>query len=84
MNEEKRRIARASLLVQRLARISADSIWAHRASGVRASLDKFLSREDDPDYDQEQLEELVQKGFEILEKAAEEITSPESFFDSQK
>ena len=32
-----------SLLISRLERISADSYWAHRASGVRGALLRVLS-----------------------------------------
>ena len=37
-------IIRAKMLVERLARLSADSIWARRASGLRASIDKTVCR----------------------------------------
>lgn len=59
------------ILIERLARLSADSLWARRASGVRAALDKALSRPEisDPQY----LERLIQAGFELLEKAACEL-----------
>ena len=33
-------LRKAKILVERLARLSADSVWARRASGLRASLDK--------------------------------------------
>ncbi|MEA3350974.1 MAG: hypothetical protein U9Q82_10160 [Chloroflexota bacterium] len=68
---------RAELLVQRLEHLSADSIWAHRASGVRASLHKALTRgsaDTDPDY----TNAIIQRGFEILEKAAQELAAPDS------
>jgi hypothetical protein len=70
-------LTQAKLLVQRLERLSADSVWAHRASGLRASLDKFLANLDPEDYDAKKLGTLVQQGFEVLEKAAQEIPSPE-------
>ncbi len=60
----------AKLVLDRLEKISADSPWAHRASGVRASLAKSLSN---PRPDLEALELLLVLGFEILEKAAAEI-----------
>ncbi|MBU0510192.1 MAG: hypothetical protein KKD28_11035 [Chloroflexi bacterium] len=61
--------------MQRLERLSADSVWAHRASGIRASLDKALARGNaaDPAY----LDLLIQQGFELLEKAAQEIPAHE-------
>lgn len=70
-------IPQARILVQRLERLSADSVWAHRASGLRASLDKFLAGIDTRSYDPGKLEALVQQGFDILEKAAQEIPAPE-------
>ena len=62
---------RAKLLVKRLEHLSADSAWAHKASGIRASLDKTLASGDaiDPAY----LDFLIKQGFQILKKAAQEI-----------
>ena len=60
----------AQLLLDRLERISADSPWAHHASGIRASLAKSLSSTQ-PEL--ESLKVLLDLGFEILEKAAAEI-----------
>jgi len=60
----------AKILLDRLERISADSGWAHQASGVRASLAKVISR-GDPDW--EQISPLLELGFLILENAAGEI-----------
>jgi hypothetical protein len=59
-----------------LERLSADSIWAHRASGVRGSLLETLDRIEDgqaSNKDVSELERLVTEGFDILEKAAREI-----------
>ncbi len=72
-------LIRARLLVQRLGRLSADSVWAHKASGVRASLDKLLARLDSGEADPNQLEPLLKRGSEILEKAAQTIPSPDEF-----
>ena len=58
------------LLLDRLERISADSAWAHQASGIRASLAKCLIREDRAP---EEIEDLLLLGYQILEKAASEI-----------
>jgi len=60
----------AKILLDRLERISADSGWAHQASGVRASLAKAISSQD-PDKDR--LSSLLEYGFHILENAAGEI-----------
>ncbi len=72
-------LIRAKLLVQRLGRLSADSVWAHKASGVRASLDKLLARLDSGEADPNQLDPLLKRGSEILEKAAQTIPSPDEF-----
>jgi len=64
------------LLLERLERISADSTWAHQASGVRGSLLKMVQQlENDPQAQHPELMRLVSHGFEILEKAAREKTS---------
>ena len=57
----------AKLILDRLERISADSSWAHQASGVRASIAKIISH-GDPDLTQ--LSPLLDLGFLILENAA--------------
>ena len=59
----------ARVLIARLERLSADSYWAHRASGIRGSL---LRWEEDQDRDAGQGGDLIKSGFEILEKAARE------------
>jgi hypothetical protein len=59
-----------------LERLSADSIWAHRASGMRGSLFKTLEQIETDEDSQEHitdLDRLVQAGFALLEKAAREI-----------
>jgi hypothetical protein len=61
---------RVRILLDRLERISADSIWAHQASGVRASLARAVA---DPNTDVTAVKKLLVLGFEILEKAAAEI-----------
>lgn len=58
------------LLLDRLERISADSPWAHQASGVRASLAKGLAAKN---CGLEEIEHLLHLGYQILEKAAREI-----------
>ena len=61
------------ILLARLERISADSYWAHRASGVRGSL---LSTIEDIELERPisafKLQMLVQTGFNILEKSIRE------------
>ena len=61
------------LLLARLERISVDSYWAHRASGVRGALVKLLGEmEKGEAIDVASLQKNLQIGFEVLEKAAEE------------
>jgi hypothetical protein len=62
-----------ALLLQRLERISVDSIWAHRASGVRGALLKTMERlEKGQDVEIPELERLISYGFQILERVARE------------
>ena len=79
MNEDNL-LQQARLLVQRLERLSADTLWAHRASGYRASLLKALDQVEQgslpPDERQaalEHLDFLIGKSFILLEKAAREL-----------
>jgi len=61
------------LLLPRLERISVDSYWAHRASGVRGALTKILERmETGETINPESLQLNILIGFEILKEAAEE------------
>lgn len=64
-------------LVERLEHLSADSIYAHRASGLRGSLLRYMERlEAGEQMDRAslaQLDQLVEYGFQILELAAREI-----------
>jgi hypothetical protein len=67
------RVQVTSLLVERLEHIPADSIWAHRASGVRGSLLKMLeTMETGVMIDLQRYEKLHYLGFQILEAAAKE------------
>ena len=61
------------LLLPRLERISVDSYWAHRASGVRGALVKLLEQmEMGTVVDPVSLKTNMLIGFEILREAAEE------------
>ena len=61
------------LLLPRLERISVDSYWAHRASGVRGALVRLLAQmEGGEPVDPQSLEINLNLGFEILQEAAEE------------
>jgi hypothetical protein len=78
------RLEQARMIVQRLERLSADSRWAHISSGYRGSLIKIIDRLDHlPDVEQagaddvRLLDFLIDKGFDLLAKAAREIGDPE-------
>jgi hypothetical protein len=59
------------VLLARLERISVDSHWAHRASGVRGSLIKLAEQMDSGDFTSRgEAAELMDMGFIILECAA--------------
>ena len=64
-------------LVDRLERLSADSTYAHRASGLRGSLLHYLGRLETgqriADGEQVEMDNLMEYGFEILELAAKEL-----------
>lgn len=71
------------LLTERLEKLSPDSIWARRASGVRGTLLKQLPKLEanilsgDPNKifinaDMEYLQSLIEQGYEFLERAAQE------------
>jgi hypothetical protein len=60
------------LLLLRLERISVDSFWAHRASGVRGALLKELEKmETGEDFEESSLIRLAEAGFEVLRSTAE-------------
>jgi hypothetical protein len=59
------------LLLARLERVAVDSHWAHRASGIRGGLLRFLEQiEEGQSVNNRQLHDLIERGFDILEHAA--------------
>ena len=64
-------------LIDRLEHLSADSSYAHRASGLRGSLLRYVeyleTSETVSHKERAQLDQLVEYGFEILELAAKEV-----------
>lgn len=67
------------LLAARLERLSVDSIWARRASGLRRSLVKAIEAADSGSpLSPEQLDMLIEHSFDILRKAAREIPDAEA------
>jgi hypothetical protein len=78
------RLELARMVVQRLERLSADSAWAHISSGYRGALIKHidwferLPAAENPGAEQvARLDFLVDKGLDLLAKAAYEIGDPE-------
>lgn len=60
-------------LLSRLERISADSVVAHRASGVRGAMLRMLDQlERGRPVPGQEVRRLVESGYRLLEKAAEE------------
>jgi len=61
------------MLLARLERISADSVTAHRASGVRGAMlrviDQLEKREQVPDHE---VKRLLESGYLLLQRAAKE------------
>ncbi|MBN2387548.1 MAG: hypothetical protein JXB85_11055 [Anaerolineales bacterium] len=61
-------------LAARLERLSVDSIWARRASGLRGNLIKVLTEaEAGEEVAPQRLERLIDRAFEVLRRAAREI-----------
>jgi hypothetical protein len=83
MEERTNKIVRARLLISRLERLSADSYWAHQASGVRGALLRCIDQnyedgnpiaESEKSRCQERvLDGLLLRGYSILEQAAREL-----------
>lgn len=66
----------AEYVLSMLERLSADSIYAHRASGLRGSLLRLLEQRKHgcgDAADVERLAALLNDGYDILEKAAAEL-----------
>ncbi len=71
---DKGQIELLRLLAARLERLSVDSIWARRASGLRGNVIKVLEEVDaGQELEKRRLDLLTERCFEVLEKAAREI-----------
>jgi hypothetical protein len=77
MEDDRQLYEQARLLVQRLERISVDSIWARRSSGHRGALLRWIERLEGVEgqvvllpEDKMLLNSLVDAGFRLLERAA--------------
>jgi hypothetical protein len=78
-------LALLKMLAARLERLSADSLWSRRASGARRSVLKALEADEaGEEVAPEQLAMLIEKSFDLLEKAAREIPDPDSFRQEQR
>lgn len=61
------------LLLARLERVSVDSYWAHRASGIRGALLRSLEEIEKGSFTgQANTDELISSAFHILNRAARE------------
>lgn len=71
------KLERARTLVHLLERLSADSIWARRSSGVRGALLKYLDevgeRQDTAPEELARLDNLIAWGERMLQRGAAEI-----------
>jgi len=89
MTDEPTLLEAARLLTFRLARLSVDSTWARRSSGLRGSLLKEVDRLENlqqqgralDDETLQPLDALVSRGFEIIEAAAREIRTIDDLAD---
>ena len=71
MTEEPLRTLR--FLLARLERISADSVVAHRASGVRGAMFRTIDQlENDYQVPADEVMRLLESGYALLNRAAEE------------
>lgn len=61
------------LLASRLERLSADSRWAHQASGVRGNILKVLEESEIGQVSSSRLDLLIDRSFEILRRAAGDV-----------
>lgn len=92
MDEMEERLQAARQLARRLERLSADSLWARRASGLRGALLRSLealeaqARLAEPDPQEvgrllPALEQDIHWGYILLYRAAREIRTPDTQFD---
>ncbi len=69
------------LLASRLERLSVDSHWARRASGLRGNIIKIIELADAGEpISPKRLDLLIETAFDILRRAAEDIPDLEMLF----
>jgi hypothetical protein len=62
------------MMAERLERLSVDSHWARRASGLRGNMIKVLEAIDaGQEVETTRLNPLIERAFEVLRHAAQEI-----------
>ena len=62
------------MMTERLERLSVDSLWARRASGLRGNMIKVLEEIDSgQEVEVARLNPLIERAFEVLRNAAQEI-----------
>ena len=62
------------MMAERLERLSVDSHWARRASGLRGNIIKVLNEIDEgEEVEAARLNSLIERAFEVLRHAAQEI-----------
>jgi hypothetical protein len=77
---DRQQVEMLRLLAARLERLSVDSRWARRASGLRGNMLKILEEVDsDQQVEKRRLDLLIERAFEILRNAAHEIPDLEEF-----
>ena len=75
---DSRQVQLLRLLATRLERLSVDSHWARRASGLRGNIVKVLEEvESGNDVSAARLDLLTDTAFNILRRAAHDIPDPE-------
>ena len=73
------------LMAERLERLSVDSHWARRASGLRGNMIKVLEEFDaGQEIEPERLTPLIDRAFEVLQHAAQEIPDIEEIMKKDK
>jgi hypothetical protein len=60
------------MLAQRLERLSVDSHWAHRASGIRGNLLRIIDSME-AGIEPQETEKMIEMAFDILRKGAREL-----------
>ena len=76
-NPDIQQLTEARRLIYLLERLSADSHWAHQASGLRGALLRAVESEQTPAERQPFLQGLISSGYATLERAARDIRTPE-------